>query len=387
MWRDMKKLFRKENILIFASIAVFLYALFLNVFYPVQKSSKKDYSSKKTEETGIKADFKSATERFISDEVSGLAFGYLLGEKDELPPGVEDKMKAVGMAHIIVVSGTHLSIIVGASRKLFGKISRFSAVYFSIFLLGAYAILIGFTPSIIRASFVAVLSLLAWFFGREQRAIRTVILTLGFCLAVNPYFLTNVSFQLSMLAYSGVVLLMPMMVRYFYGRDRPGFIGSTILSSLAAIIACLPIQLYYFGSMNLIAIFANLLILPTIPYAMGFSFLTGALSLVHLDFFASGVGQIAEFILKYHVKIIAWLEDKSEFLFEVQKNEPIWLLIYVPMVILVIIFAWKQNVKISDNNANSRDDSAVLSNKVQNIVAERIERKDVSNNARTERND
>ena len=337
---------------------IFFYALFLNIFYPIQKTSKKNYGAK--EEPGLKTDFKKATEKYISSEVSGLAFGYLLGEKDELPPGVENKMKAVGMAHIIVVSGTHLSIIIGASRKVFGKISRLMAVYGSIFLLGFYVILIGFTPSIIRASFVAVLSLFAWYFGREQRAIRTVLLTLGFCLGINPYFLTNVSFQLSMLAYSGVVLIMPMMIQYFYGRDRPGFFGSVILSSMSAIIACLPIQLYYFGSMNLIAILANLLILPTIPYAMGFSFLTGVLSTLNLDFLAIGIGKIAEFILKYHVKIIAMLEDKSEFLFETQKNEPIWLLLYIPIVILVIIFVWKQNVKIGDDDAGGRNDRAVL---------------------------
>lgn len=382
----MKKMFKKENLLIVLSMIIFLYALFLNIFYPLPKTLKKDYSSKK-EEAGIKADFKNAVNEYISSDVSGLAFGYLLGEKDELPSGVESKMKTVGMAHIIVVSGTHLSIIIGFSRKLFGKISRFSAVYFSLFLLLVYAILIGFTPSIIRASFVAILSLFAWFFGRVQRANRTVMITAGFCLLINPYFLTNVSFQLSMLAYSGVVLIMPIMTRYFYGRDRPGFIGSTILSSLSAIISCLPIQLYYFGSVNLIAILANLLILPTIPYAMGLSFLTGVLSMFKLDFIALGVGKIAELILKYHIKIISILEDKSEFLFEFQKNEPLWLLIYIPIIVLVVISVRKQNIEICDYDAGSKNKSAVLVHEVCNVCPERIDFKKMTNDTRTKSDD
>jgi competence protein ComEC len=358
--------------------------LILNIFYPL-KREKTGYS-KKDEDVGLKADFKSASNRFISEEVAGLSFGYLLGEKDELPPGVEGKMKTVGLAHIIVVSGTHLSIIISASRKLFEKMSRFAALYFSVFLLIMYVSLIGWTPSTTRASFVAIMSIIAWFFGRKQLVFRTVLLTLGSCLLINPYYLTNVSFQLSMLAYSGVVLILPLMIRYFYGRDKPGFVGSVVLSSLAAIIACLPIQMYYFGSMNLLSLLANLLILPTIPYVMCLSFLTGLLSLIHFDFLASGLGWLAELVLKYHVRTINILEDKSEFLFEVQKNNPIWLLIYIPMA-LAVVFMWQKHVKVSDNDADSRNNSTILGDEVENVFAEVIERNNSSNKASTKRYD
>ena len=356
--RAMKKIFKKEYLLVYVSVAAILYALFLNIFYPLPKKTK-TYGSKNDEESGIKVEYKNSVNKYISEEVAGLSFGYLLGEKDELPPGVENKMKTVGLAHIIVVSGTHLSIIISASRKVFEKISRFASLYFSIFLLLLYVTLIGWTPSTTRASFVAILSIMAWFFGRKQYAYRTVIVTLGFCLAVNPYYLTNISFQLSMFAYSGVVLLLPLLTHYFYGRDGPGFVGSVILSSLAAIIMCLPIQMYYFGSVNLLSIFANLLILPTIPYAMGFSFLTGLCSMLNLGFLATGLGIVSEFILKYHIKVISFLEDKSEFLFEFTKNNPLWLLIYIPIA-LAIIFVRKDHVEICDDDAKCRDGTAAI---------------------------
>ncbi|MBP5511988.1 ComEC/Rec2 family competence protein [Candidatus Saccharibacteria bacterium] len=344
------KIFRKENFLIFVSFAIFFYALFLNLCFPVQ--DQKTYDSK---EQGLAAAFKTATEKFIPGDNSGLAFGYLLGDKAALPPGIDNKMKAIGMAHIIVVSGTHLSIIIGASRKLFSRISRLVAVFGSIFLIMGYVTLIGFTPSIIRASFVAILSLVAWYFGREQRPVRTVILTLGFCLSFNPYFLTNISFQLSMLAYSGVILVMPLLSKYFYGQEKPGAIGSLVLASLSAIVTCLPIQLYYFGSFNLIAILANLLILPTIPYAMAFAFFTGVLALLKLDFLATGMGWLAEQVLNYHVMIVNLLEEKTEFYFEFSKNEPVWLALY--LVLFLIIFAIYQNVKVSKGNASDNNDS------------------------------
>ena len=344
---------KKENILIIVSVLVFLYALFLNMFCPVEVSRER----KIVDNSGVKTDFKSAVSKYVSNDVAGLSFGYLLGEKSELPPGVEDKMKAVGMAHIIVVSGTHLSIIIGFSKRIFSKISRLAAVYFSVVLLGIYITLIGFSPSVIRASFVAVLALIAWYFGRRQKPIRTVVMTAAFCLLVNPYFLTNISFQLSMLAYSGVVLIMPMMIRYFYGRDRPGFVGSTILSSTAAIIACFPIQMYYFGSFNLLSLLANLLILPTIPYAMGLSFLTGVLGMIHLDFLAVGFGKLSEFLLQYHIKVVSELNDKSEFLFQFEKENPIWFLIYVLVVVLLIVGFVNENVKVSKGDAGDDNNS------------------------------
>ena len=379
----MKKIFRKEYFLVFVSVVVIFYAVILNIFYPQVKETKK-YGEKKAE-NGIKTDFRNSLNKFVSDDVAGLSFGYLLGEKSELPPGVESKMKAIGLAHIIVVSGTHLSIIISASRKIFEKVSRFSALYFSIFLLVLYVSLIGWSPSTIRASFVAIFSIVAWFLGREHRVLRTVLFTLAFCLLINPYFLTNISFQLSMLAYSGVVIIMPKMVHYFYGRDKPGFLGSTILSSLSAIIACLPIQLYYFGSMNLIAILANLLILPTIPFAMGLSFMTGFLGMIHLDFLAVGFGQMTEFVLSYHVKVITYLENKAEFLFEFQKNNPIFLGLYVVIIFGLIFVSIHKNIKVGKGNAKYHDNSLVSVNEAKDVVGEAVEREEIGDTPRTER--
>jgi competence protein ComEC len=323
----------------------------------------------------------------VDGDVVGLGFGYLLGEKSELPSGVGDKMKTVGLAHIIVVSGTHLSIIISFSRKIFEKISRFAALYFSIFLLILYVSLIGWSPSTIRASFVAILSIVAWFFGREQRVYRTVIFTLAFCLLVNPYFLTNISFQLSMLAYSGVVIIMPKMIIFFYGRDKPGFLGSIILSSLSAIIACLPIQLYYFGSMNLIAILANLLILPTVSFAMGFMFLTGLVGLFHVDFLATIFGKVAELILSYHIKVISILEEKSEFLFTFKQNNPAFLLLYVGMVMFLGAVAIYQNIKIRKSNTSYHCDTLVSVDVTKDVAREIVERDELCDAPRAERDD
>lgn len=325
------KRFLRNNILVLFSIVVILFAIFLNVFFPANNTLKQDSSFKE-----IKSNFREAILTGISDDSAGLGIGYLLGEKSELPDGLEIKMKAVGMAHIIVVSGTHLSIIVMSVRRIFEKVSRGLAFFFSLALLIFYIFLVGVSPSLIRASFVAVISLIAWYFGREKEPIRMILYTLGGCLLINPYLLTNLSFQLSMFAYSGIIVVLPLLIHYFYGRDRPKMLGSTILSSLSATIACLPIQIYYFGSLNLASVVANLLILPTISLAMGLSFLTGVFGVVGFSDVSVGIGKIAGIILKYHISVVRILYDKSEFLVEVQKKNGWFLGSYV--VILAILF-------------------------------------------------
>ena len=167
--------------------------------------------------------------------------------------------------------------------------------------------------------------------------------------------------------------MMPILEWYFYGRDRPGALGSIILSSISAIITCLPIQLYYFGSLNLIAILANLLILPTIPLVMGASFLTGLLGIMRLDFLAQFAGWVSEVVLKFHIKIINELADKTEFMFEFKKNNLIFLGLYA--IILVFIgIAMKKQAKISENNINGDNDGLKLGDKMNDLVRKRVGR-------------
>ena len=59
---------------------------------------------------------------------STLAASYILGRSDLLPETLAEEIRGVGLAHIVAVSGFHLGVILGLSRKIFGKISRFSAL-------------------------------------------------------------------------------------------------------------------------------------------------------------------------------------------------------------------------------------------------------------------
>ncbi|MBQ2639062.1 ComEC/Rec2 family competence protein [Candidatus Saccharibacteria bacterium] len=324
---------KKGNILSLISILIIIYSIIVNIFFPLQNLQNSQTTSSLFPE--LKTAFINKVKASSNEETAGLGLSYLIGEKDDLPEGIEQKMKSVGLAHIIVVSGTHLSIIITASRKIFEKISRFSALYFSLALLLFYINLVGLSPSLLRASFVAVYSLLAWFFGRTLKPERTVLLTLGFCLLANPYLLTNLGFEFSILSYFGITILFPVLKTFFYGPKNPSFPGKIILSSLSASIACLPLQLYFFGSFNFLSLLSNLLILPTIPLSMGLSFFTGLFGLLNLPF-TNLFGALSNLVLTYHIGIINFLNNKTEFLLEFPKKNPLFLFIYLILTFSII---------------------------------------------------
>lgn len=83
--------------------------------------------------------------------------------------------------------------------------------------------------------------------------------------------------------------------------------------------------------------------------------------MMHFDFLAVGLGKISEIILKYHISVVSELEDKSEFLFEFSKNNPLWLILYV-IIFLAVVFMWKKNVKVGNYDADGSDDAAVSVN-------------------------
>ena len=90
-----------------------------------------------------------------------LGLSYLLGLKTGLPDELDENLRVVGLTHIVVASGTHLSILVEVARKIFGKLSRFAGVLFAGVFVVFFMAMVGWTPSILRAGLMTLLMLVA----------------------------------------------------------------------------------------------------------------------------------------------------------------------------------------------------------------------------------
>ena len=259
--------------------------------------------------------FAERVRKLLPEEEAQLGLSYLLGMKTGLDDEFAEKLRTVGLTHIVVASGAHLAILVEVAKKLLGRVSRFAGLAGSVGFILFFMSMVGWTPSIMRAGVMAILTLMAWYVGRKIAPWRLSIIVAAFTLMVNPNFVTNMGWLLSFASYAGIMMVGPWATKFFYGRRKPGFVAGTILTTLAATVMTLPIILYYYGQVSLISVVANLLILPTLPYVMGLVFLTGACAgMLGVEMV---VGWCAKIMLDFHMTVVGWLGEMRQFLIEI----------------------------------------------------------------------
>ena len=266
----------------------------------------------------------------LPEEEANLGLGYLLGEKDGLSDSFKDSLRIAGLSHIVVASGAHLSIIVSFVRKIFGKISRRTGLVFALFFVLVFMALVGWTPSILRAGIMSLLSLVMWYVGKKFEPWRLILITAAITLLINPSFISNLGWQLSFASYGGIMILGPSIMKFFYADKKPKFFGSIIITTLAATLMVAPISLYHFGSLSLISVAANIVILPTLSFAMGLTFLAGLLGPVPVAGMA--ICFITEKLLSFHIMVIEFFGAQEYFLISIPKNQAIVFLLYAPIV-------------------------------------------------------
>lgn len=267
----------------------------------------------------------------LSAEESALGLGYLLGMRSSLPPGLSETLRVVGLTHIIVASGANLSILIGFARKWLGKISRFTALFISIFLVLGYVGIVGLAPSMTRAGLVCILGLFTWYIGREFHPWRLLLIVAAITILISPMYIIDLGWLLSFASFAGILIFGPHLTHFFYADRQPNFLAATLLETISASLLCIPIILYFFGTISLVSLAANLLILPTISITMATTFLTGAC------FFLSPVsflfGKISAFLLQYHLFVINFFGSQTLFLLEIPANNPAVFLLYLPIAL------------------------------------------------------
>ena len=263
-----------------------------------------------------------------------LGLSYLLGMKSGLPKDLSESLRVVGLTHIVVASGAHLSILVEVARKIFGKVSRFAGVFGATGFILFFMAMVGWTPSIMRAGIMAILTIVTWYVGRKIAPVRMILMVMAGTLLIDPTFLTNLGWMLSFASYAGIMLVGPKLAKFFYGDKEPGFIGGTVLTTIAATVMTLPITLFYFGQVSLNSVVANLLILPTLPVAMGLTFLTGVVAGV--PFVENVVSATTTWLLDFHIGVVGFFGEMEQFLVKIEPYNPWVFLIYLPILILLL---------------------------------------------------
>lgn len=173
----------------------------------------------------------------------------------------------VGASHLLALSGLHLGILC----LLLNFVLSFLWSYRSqkikyiiiLTLVWSFTFMVGFSTSIVRASFMLTLFFLARCINRDSSTINVLSWTAFFILVLNPFALYDVGFQLSFSAVLGILALVP----YFKKIWRPqnkfvNYFWEIIVVSVSAQLGVLPVVLYHFSIFPLYFLLTNVLAIP-----------------------------------------------------------------------------------------------------------------------------
>ena len=230
------------------------------------------------------------------EEAAPLVTALLTGDRSGLSDGDYAALRRSGLAHVIAVSGLHVSFLAGLAAALLGARRRRTAVC-TIALLLCFAAVVGNTPSVLRAVFMQSMLLLAPLLGREEDKPTSLCAVLMLLLLQNPYAAASVSLQLSFAAVAGIYLFsgplterwtarLPARPKGFWAKTgclAARFVLSSLAVSLGAIAFTTPLTAWHFQSVSLVGPLANLLCL----WAVSLAFL-GGLAAAVLGLFLPG---------------------------------------------------------------------------------------------------
>jgi competence protein ComEC len=248
----------------------------------------------------------------ISVPESLLMGGLILGEKSSFSQALRQSFVNTGTIHIVALSGYNVTIVAEWIMKLFSQISFISlnfSIGIGIFAILLFIIMTGASSTAIRAGVMAVLALVARATGRNYDVARALVLAGVFMVLLNPFLLVfDVSFQLSFIATIAVIFLAPKIEKYFLWAPERFELRDIISVTTAAYIFVAPFILYKMGNLSLVALPANILILPFIPFTMMLGFITGFVGLIWYVF-AIPFGYISYLFLHYELSVVSFFSN------------------------------------------------------------------------------
>ena len=257
--------------------------------------------------------------KLLAGEEDGSIFAaMLLGDKTGMPEEIRELYQKNGIAHLLAVSGLHLSLV---SMAAYGLLRKAGAGYGRAAVAGGlvlmvYSILTGASPSVLRALIMTLCGFLAAYLGRTYDLLSVMGLSALILLWYSPYLVDQAGVQLSFAAIGGIGLAKELEAWSVTGTEqkdaseKPLFLGTDgesahaweqpLRLTLCMQLVSLPVVLWHFFSYPLYGIFLNLLVVPLtgIIVGSGAASLLASLFMIRAGTFLTGGGRA----------VLAWYE-------------------------------------------------------------------------------
>ena len=253
----------------------------------------------------------SCLQQIFPPDTAPFAKALLLGDTQDLDYATDTDLKISGIRHVAAVSGLHISILFALISSLTFR-KRFLTALLGFPALILFAAVAGFTPSVVRSCIMSGLMLLSTLLEKEYDGPTALAAAVLAMVLVNPLVVTAVGFQLSVASVAGIFLFSPG-IRQWILKKLPGkkgkaigllrsWLAGVVSVSLGAQIFTTALSAWHFGTVSLIGLVSNLLLLWLISAVFCGIGLVCLLTLVHTGF-ASGVAAV----VSVAIRIILWV--------------------------------------------------------------------------------
>lgn len=285
--------------------------------------------------------------KFLPEPQSSLLSGVLLGVDRGLPDDFEDDLRTTGTIHVVVVSGYNIMVVGGFFLLLAGRIKRKYAIILSIIAIIFYTLLTGAQPPTVRAAIMGTLAFSATLFGRQNLPFYSLMLAAFIMIMINPFVLTDIGFQLSFMATTGIILFKDSLQRFLVRIPSP--FSEDLTTTIAAQLLVVPIIFFHFGQISVISVFVNTLVLWTVPLAtiLGFGIAIFGLFLEPFGQIIAWIAWVPLSIFTVVVEIFAKIPLAQ---IQVPENNLITLVVYY-LLLIISVQLFSKYVKTSKKNS------------------------------------
>lgn len=213
--------------------------------------------------------FEEILQKYISNnEELSMVRAMVIGRREEITAEMESAYQSTGTSHILAVSGLHVGVIFLIFSSIFKSLKYTSVkwIYYSLvlFFIWSFAFITGSSPSVLRASLMISIVLIAEMLLRKSNIYNSILIPAFALLLINPNLLFSVSFQLSYIAVFGIIYLYQKIYGLIYIENKIiNFFWKISVLSISAQIATFPLTIYYFHQFPALFIISNLVAIPT----------------------------------------------------------------------------------------------------------------------------
>ena len=213
-------------------------------------------------------------------EEAATVMALVSGDKSYFTTEFYNDVKCAGVAHVMVVSGMHLSIIVSMFLYIINKFfyNRFLKALIIVFVTISVMAICGFTMSVLRAGITYFLVAIALVLNRENTSENTLGFAVCLIYLANPFAVFSLSFQLSVLSTFAILVvsipIIDFLKEHAIIKNKLALaVISSVIISISALLFTAPITIYHFGYISCVSVITNLLISTATSYAITFCIL------------------------------------------------------------------------------------------------------------------